>query len=194
MTFPVRVVFAVLLGFGVAAGSVGAYAQSANSGFCGDATGGTVTPEERGYCDIYQRQISFRSKTKAFRDSLDKRRVAYEEEHFKAIEKYRSDLEKIYQDERDAYQDEVNNVDADADVEIDVAAQQEAAAKNAAAVAGEPQGDEAVSTDDADSEGAEGEAEEGDQQVLKEKLVPSDPDAADGVPTKIIMPEDAPPF
>lgn len=157
---------------------------------CGEVEKGSAGMPEGGYCDIYARQLAYREEAKSFRESLEKRAVAYEAPRIEAVEAYRANREALYKEESKKYQEELARQAAEAEASMSSGMGEQAGAM-----------DESEETDTASA--AEPTAEEGMPEVpseteiseegLKEKVV-QDSDTETKVKKVIIMPEDAPDF
>lgn len=177
----VRILALPVFGFCFLIAPTSSFAQS-----CGEAVGGTVSVEGSGYCDIYQRQIEYRTKTKEFRKSLEARRDAYEKPHFEVLENYRNNLEKIYEEETEAYQAEL--AAAQEEASEDMAVEEE--------VVQDEQVEASEGAGEAEAPPQEGAVLDGGEEApgLKEKIIGPESDAPGAPVEKIIMPEDAPDF
>jgi hypothetical protein len=158
---------------------------------CGDAEQGSVETTEGGYCDIYSRQLDYRKHSKAYRETIEKRRVAFEAPRIEALEAFRRNREELYKQESKEYQLELAREAEEAEKAL--------AAKNGAedTDGAEVMGDKAetMETASVSEEGAP--AEETDDAApaegVKEKVV-EESDGEAKPRKKIIMPEDAPDF
>lgn len=162
---------------------------------CGEAEKGTAGDTEGGYCDIYARQLEYRKNSKEFRDSIEKRRAAFEAPRIQALEAFRRNREELYKQESKEYQLELareaeeaekalaakNSAEAPDSAEV---AEDKAEVTETASVSGEEATDAAPAGETEDAAPAEG---------VKEKVV-EESDSEAKPRKKIIMPEDAPDF
>lgn len=194
-----RFVLSILISFALVP-VAGARAQEGAKA-CGQAVGGTVKPTD-GFCDIYQRQIEYKKNAEEFRKSLDERRVSFEKPREESLQRYREDLDKIYKEESEKYQAELAVVEEAKIYEED---ETNYMAPDDTSGDGMPEDgqDEAATPEDPDAaQGADvseaggdepADGESGSSGVI-EKTIESAPDSGDKPVTRIIMPEDAPPF
>lgn len=169
---------------------------------CGKAVSGTV-PLTDGYCDLYARQLEYKKADKAFRESLEARRVSFETPRTQAIEKYRADLEALYKEESEEYQKQLALTEAKEaaalDEQVDAEAETKVTEPSPPESSDQPDETTAKKSDDVSTDDSVGEAEddaeeaEGDKVGIKEKILNED-DEDPKVIKKAVMPEDAPPF
>ena len=147
-----------------------------------DALGGLVGPPSDEIYDFYSRQLSYREKTKAYRASLEVRRVAFEEPRTPLIEAYKDIQNRVYRAETAAYQESL-------------LAYEESLSDEEPQESGVSESDEEIVVPDI-MESSDNASEEVDKP-LKEMDVPTDVANAEDdqdVKKKVITSDDAPDF
>lgn len=150
---------------------------------CGVPKDVTV-PLAGGYCDIYQRQLTYKEKAEALRKSLEERRTAYEQAHFTALENYRKNLEEIYSKDSKAYQESLSVLTKDQTGE-NVATEE---------VNDESKADAVPPQDDKTAENTAEESSQEEGGVKEREYPPEEGEDGQVVKKRVVMPEDAPDF
>lgn len=140
-----------------------------------------TVPLSGGYVDIYQRQLLYKEKAEALRDSLEARRAAYEQAHFNALENYRKNLEEIYRKDSEAYQ-------------ASLTAQAEEQTKEDSAFEEATEQDAAAPSDDKAADNTVNDETLGEGGVKEREYPPEEGEDGQVIKKRVVMPEDAPDF